>query len=245
MVRIPKDMESRVDNTIVVIPAYNEARMIGGIVRDIVTMGMSVLVVDDGSVDSTERAALDNGAMVIRNKHNLGKGLSIRVGIKYVLEKTNFKWMVTMDADGQHHTEDLPVLMKATHAENVGMVIGNRMLQTKTMPPVRYWTNKFTSWMVSGVCKQDIPDTQCGYRLIRVNILKDLELISEQYDIESEMLIEAAENQIKIKAVPIQTIYGKETSTIKPIRDSLRFFNLIFRYHFNINGIRRTKKPNG
>ncbi len=238
-------MGSRIDNTIVVIPSYNEARTIGGIVRDIVKMGMSVLVVDDGSVDSTERAALDNGAMVLRNRHNLGKGLSIREGIKYVLAKTNFEWMITMDADGQHHTEDIPVLMKAAEEDDVDIVIGNRMLETKTMPSLRYWTNRFTSWVVSQICRQDIPDTQCGYRLFRVSTLKNMELISEKFDIESEMLIEAAEKRFKMKAVPIQTIYGREVSAIKPIRDTIKFFTLVLRYHFKVNGIRRTKNPHG
>ena len=83
-------MGSRIDNTIVVIPSYNESRTIGEIVRSTVSMGMSVLVIDDGSQDNTERIALDNGAMVIRNTENKGKGRSVREGFRHVLDKTNF-----------------------------------------------------------------------------------------------------------------------------------------------------------
>lgn len=238
-------MGAIVGNTIVAIPSYNEARTIGAIVKDLVGMGLTVLVIDDGSVDHTEVAALDSGAMVIRHKQNAGKGFSIRQGIKHVLEKTNFEWMIMMDGDGQHHTEDIPELMRAADKDDVDMVTGNRMHETENMPAVRYWTNRFMSWVISGMCKQHIPDTQCGYRMIRVATLKELDLRSEKYDIESEMLIQAAEADHKIVSVPIQTIYGEEVSGINRIRDTIKFFALILRYHFRPNGSRRKKTQDG
>lgn len=225
-------MGSKKDNTIVVMPSYNEARTIGSIVADIKAMGLSVFVIDDGSTDNTERVALDNGAMVVRHKKNLGKGFSVREGIKQVLTRTNFEWMIIMDGDGQHHPEDITVLMDASKDAQIDIVIGNRMLFTKTMPSVRYWTNRFTSWVVSRLCKQYIPDTQCGYRLIKVSSLKKLELTCKKYDIESEMLIQAAENGMRIKSVPIKTIYGEEVSAINPIRDTIKFCVLILKHHF-------------
>ncbi len=245
MVRVQKDMGSRTDNTIVVIPSYNESRTIGDIVRDIVNMDLTVLVIDDGSSDHTERVALDNGAMVKRHKENFGKGFSVREGVNYVLEKTDFEWMIIMDGDGQHHTEDIPALMDATREGGADIVIGNRMRETKAMPPLRYWTNRFMSRVVSGMCGQRIPDTQCGYRLIRVSALKNMNLTSNKYDIESEMLMQAAEDNMKIASVPIRTIYGEETSEINPIRDAIKFFALILKYHFNLNGLRGTTKTDG
>ncbi|MEA3489899.1 MAG: glycosyltransferase family 2 protein [Candidatus Omnitrophota bacterium] len=238
-------MGSTKDNTIVVIPSYNEARTIGGIVSDIVEMGLSVLVIDDGSVDNTERIALDSGAMVIRHRRNLGKGNSVREGIRYVLEKTRFEWMIIMDGDGQHHTEDVPGLMKATREEETDIVIGNRMQETKTMPPSRYWTNRFMSWVLSVLCGQRILDTQCGYRLIKVGSLKKLKLISKKYDIESEMLLQAAERGMTIKSVPIQTIYGEEISKIDPVRDTIKFFKLVLRHYSNSDGLRKAAKTDG
>lgn len=238
-------MGATTENTIVVIPSYNESRTIGGIVRHIVGMGMTVLVIDDGSIDNTERIALDNGAMVIRHRRNLGKGFSVREGIRHVLKKTNFEWMIMMDGDGQHHPEDIAALMDCTHNEEVDIVIGNRMLQTSTMPSARYWTNKFMSWVISGICKQEIPDTQCGFRLIRTHILKMLKLTSQKYDIESEMLMQAANHDMKIASVQIQTIYGEEISAIHPVRDTLKFFRLIFTHHMSSNGLRYSKKKDG
>ncbi|MGB2599490.1 MAG: glycosyltransferase family 2 protein [Candidatus Omnitrophota bacterium] len=224
-------MEAGTGNTIVIIPSYNEARTIGKIVKDIVNMALSVLVVDDGSSDYTEREALDHGAMVIRHTDNLGKGVSVREGIEHVIDKTNYEWLIVMDGDGQHAPADIPAFLDATRTEDVDIVIGNRMMQTKTMPSSRYWTNKFTSWVLSKLCGQSIPDSQCGYRLIKVSALKGLKLTCDKYDIESEIIIEAAEENMKIKSVPIRTIYGEEVSSIHPVHDTLRFFGLVRKYH--------------
>ncbi len=223
-------MESKINNTIVVIPSYNEAKTIGSVVRDIVGMGLSVLVIDDGSFDNTERIALDSGAMVLRHKKNLGKGLSIREGIKHVMEKTKYEWMIMMDADGQHHPEDIPGLMDATCRGDIDIINGNRMGQTKSMPRARYWTNRFTSWVLSRICGQHIPDSQCGFRLMKVSALAKLKLTSEKYDIESEILIQAAEGGMVIKSVPVRTIYGEEVSEIHPVHDTIRFFSLVSKY---------------
>ena len=225
-------MEAQASNTIVVIPSYNEAMTIGSIVRDVTSMGFSVLVIDDGSRDNTRGEALDNGAMVIRNKENLGKGGSIKKGICHVLEKMNYQWMLLMDGDGQHHPEDIPFFIEATNKDDVDIVLGNRMMQTKAMPPARYWTNRFTSWVTSGICGQKIPDSQCGYRLIRVKAIQGLELASDNYDIDSELLIEASRDGLKITSIPVQTIYGNEVSEIHPVHDTIRFFGLIFRNMF-------------
>ena len=226
-------MESKIDNTIVIIPSFNEAKSIGEVVRNTTELGLSALVIDDGSIDNTQRIALDNGAMVVGHRQNLGKGYSVRQGIEYVAKKTNFEWIVIMDGDGQHHPLDIKSLMDATRSSDVEMVSGNRMFQTQEMPPVRVLTNKFMSWVISGMCRQHIPDTQCGFRLIKVSALKKMKLVSTKYDIESEMLIQAAKNGIKIESAPIRTIYGEEVSKIKPLRDTMRFIALITRFYFS------------
>lgn len=232
-------MESKIDNTIVIIPSFNEAKSIGEVVRSTTELGLSALVIDDGSIDNTQRIALDNGAMVVGHRQNLGKGYSVRQGIEYVIKKTNFEWIVIMDGDGQHHPLDIKSLMDATRSFDIEMVSGNRMSQTQEMPPVRFLTNKFMSWVISGMCAQYIPDTQCGFRLIKVSALKKMKLVSTKYDIESEMLIQAAKNGIKIESAPIRTIYGEEVSKIKPLRDTIRFIALIMRFYFSGKNYRK------
>ena len=233
------------ETTIVIIPSYNEGRTIGSIVRDIVAIGFNVLVIDDGSSDNTQKEALDNGAMVIRNKENIGKGRSIREGFKYVIGKMNYEWIVLMDGDGQHDPEDIMVLTNATLTSDAELVLGSRMTYTKNMPFVRHMTNKFMSWIISCISKQRIPDSQCGFRLLSVKALQGLELTSTKYDIESELIIEAARSGNKIISVPVKTIYGDEVSEINPVEDAIRFFSLIFKYVFKKNGSQRTKRENG
>jgi glycosyltransferase involved in cell wall biosynthesis len=238
-------MESRADNTVVIIPSYNEARTIGKVVKDIVKLGLDALVIDDGSEDNTEREALDHGAVVIRNIDNMGKGASIRRGVKHLLDKTKYEWVVMMDGDGQHDPADIPRLMDVTRKGDVDIVIGNRMNQTRTMPFSRYWTNKFMSWVLTRMCGHSIPDSQCGYRLIKMDALKGIKLTTDKYDIESEIIIEAVEENFKISSAPIRTIYGEETSKINPVRDTIKFFSLIKKYHHRKNEPRRAKTKNG
>lgn len=231
MVRVHRNMEPKSDNTIVIIPSYNESKTIGPIVKSVVDKGLKVLVIDDGSTDDTGRIARDNGAEVIYHEENLGKGFSVREGIEHILRTDRFKWVIIMDGDAQHHVEDIPVLMEGAQAGKADIVIGNRMLHAGAMPLVRYWTNKLMSWVISRICAQRIPDTQCGYRLIKTDALKNMKLSSEKFDIESEMLIQAAKNKMQIRSAPVQTIYGEETSAIDPIRDTFRFFGLILRHY--------------
>lgn len=225
-------MEANVDNCVVLIPAYNEVKTIGGIVHNVVYMGFNVLVIDDGSSDGTENEALENGAMVIKNSENLGKGASIKKGLKYVFDTMKYEWMIIMDSDGQHHPEDITSFINAAKAADCDIVVGNRMSHARTMPQLRYWTNIFTSWAVSLFCGQKIPDSQCGFRLIKVSSVGKLNLVTKRYDTESEMLIEAARNKLKIISAPVRTIYGDEDSQIHPVRDTIRFFSLIFKSFF-------------
>ncbi|HNX91644.1 MAG TPA: glycosyltransferase, partial [Candidatus Omnitrophota bacterium] len=83
-------MEARKDNTIVLIPSYDEAKTVGSLVRHVIALGFPVIVIDDGSTDNGDRIASDNGATVIRNKENVGKGLSLRAGIEHIANNTSY-----------------------------------------------------------------------------------------------------------------------------------------------------------
>ena len=106
------------------------------------------------------------------------------------------------------------------------------MTDTRDMPLVRKLTNQFTSWIASKLARQRIPDSQCGYRLLRRNVLQDLRFSTARFETETEMLIQAGRAGHKIVNVPIRTIYGGEAraSHIHPLRDSVRFFKLVAKY---------------
>jgi hypothetical protein len=103
------------------------------------------------------------------------------------------------------------------------------MQKTKTMPPVRFMTNRFMSYLISGLAKQRIPDTQCGFRLIKRDVLEKIRLLTRRYETESEILIKAARLGFKIESVPIKTIYRGQKSQIRPFADTLRFFRFIIK----------------
>jgi glycosyltransferase involved in cell wall biosynthesis len=214
------------EHVCVIVPAYNEAHTIGTLVKKIKNKGFAVVVIDDGSTDSTHNDATASGAFVIRHSENQGKGISIKQGIQHVLAK-HYDAAVIMDGDGQHDPEEIPDFLK--HAEKTGhtFITGNRMANPTSMPALRVITNRLMSMIVSAFCRQRIPDTQCGYRFIGADVLKKLSLTSEKYDIESEILIEAARMDITIDSIPIRSIYRKERSDIKPFVDTLRFLRLL------------------
>lgn len=107
------------------------------------------------------------------------------------------------------------------------------MFEEHKMPLVRKLTNKFMSWMISLVCHQNIPDSQCGFRLIKREILEKVDLKTRKFEIESELLIKTARLNHKIKSVIIRTIYAGEKSQINPIFDTLRFIKFILREYFD------------
>lgn len=212
----------------VLIPTYNESKAIGGIIKRIKGQGLETVIVDDGSFDHTADIARQAGAVVLENKINQGKGASLIQGFSYVLN-SGFDAVITMDGDGQHLPEDIPFFLRLATYSQVGILVGNRMSKTKDMPVIRSVTNKFMSWLISSVIKQRIPDTQCGFRLIKREVLEKIKLKTTKYEIESELLIKAARLGFKIESVPIKTVYAGEKSQINPVMDTVRFIKFIAR----------------
>ena len=210
----------------VVIPTYNEAGTISVLVKQICKQDLDVVVVDDGSTDNTGQFAESSGAAVLKNKVNQGKGASLIKGFDSAL-KNNYDAVITMDGDGQHLPEEIPDFIRAAQNPDKGIIIGNRMSQRRNMPLVRVWTNKFMSWIISKITGQKIPDSQCGFRLIKKEVLARLHLVTSKYEIESEILIKASRLGFKIASVPIRSIYVGERSHINPFFDTLRFIKFI------------------
>jgi glycosyltransferase involved in cell wall biosynthesis len=215
--------------TCVIIPTYNESNTIANLVSQVRRLKLGLVVVDDGSSDNTAVIAEKSGATVIRNELNQGKGSALVSGFKYCL-KNDFDAAITMDGDGQHLPEDIPEFISlAEKKEDLGLIIGNRMADRKNMPFIRVLTNKFMSWLLSAIVRQKIHDSQCGFRLIKRKVLEKLSLKTHKFEIESEMIIEAARIGVKIASIPIQTVYRKERSHINPFVDTIRFFRFIFK----------------
>jgi glycosyltransferase involved in cell wall biosynthesis len=212
-----------------VIPAYQEQKHIGDVVRRTRQHLDHVLVVDDGSRDETAERAREAGAEVIVHPQNRGKGEAIKTGLRHFFDR-QFTWVFILDADGQHRPEEIENFIHAALVDGASLLLGNRMKNTKSMPLLRRVVNRYMSDKISRVCAQNIPDTQCGFRMVHRHLIPEILGGTDRFDYETEMLIVASRKGFRIESVPITTVYSDEVSSIHPVRDTLRFFKLMRRY---------------
>ncbi len=217
------------DHTLVLIAAYNEEKKIKSVIEAVRKNGFAVLVVDDGSHDKTVEEIRKTDAHIKLHPTNKGKGAALKSGFEWFLA-SDYKAVVVMDADGQHKVEEIHHFVQAISLGHGDVIIGNRMSDRKGMSFVRVCTNHGMSWILSKVAGQHIPDTQCGYRALTRRAVESLELTSDRFEAESEMLLQLAKKGHKIASVPVSSIYGDEISKIHPLRDTIRFFRLLFRH---------------
>ncbi len=213
-----------------VIPAYHEEAHVREVVAGVREEIDRVLVVDDGSTDATAQRAREGGAEVIVHPENRGKGDSIKTGLRHWLAREEIAFILLLDADGQHLPAEVPRFLTAAATTTAGLYVGTRMNDVREMPFVRRAVNRYMSERISRVCGQEVPDTQCGYRMIARALAPHLLEGTSRFDYETEMLIVASRHGFRIASVPISTVYADETSSIHPVRDTLRFFKLIRRY---------------
>jgi glycosyltransferase involved in cell wall biosynthesis len=212
-----------------IIPAYLEEKHIADVVTRTLRQLANVVVVDDGSSDATADAARKAGADVIVHEQNRGKGEAIKSGLRYWLEH-GATYAVILDGDSQHLPEEISRFLAAASSTGAELLIGTRMNDVREMPLVRRLVNRYMSAKISRLCGQQIPDTQCGFRMVHRNLIPDLLGGADRFDYETEMLILASRKHCRIASVPISTVYSDEVSSIHPVRDTLRFFKLMRRY---------------
>lgn len=207
-------------NVAVVIPAYNEAATL----RDVVTRTLAqrldgnllqVIVVDDGSRDGTADSIHGLDVILIRHERNLGKGTSLRHGLARALEN-GADALITLDGDGQHQPEEMRALVAQARQEPGALIVGARC-GTARAPFIRRFANGFANFWITLASGRRLPDTQSGYRLYPGPWLqrlgKDLPS-SEGFVFESEMLIQAAWDNVPIRFVPITRV------ALAPMRSS-------------------------
>ena len=211
----------------VVIPCLNEAASIVGLVREVRQQLPTVIVIDDGSTDSTGHLAAHGGAEVLRHEQPQGKGAALRAGWQRAAER-GFAWALTMDGDGQHAVSDIPAFLRCAEIGEAALVVGNRMARPVGMPLIRRWTNRFMSWKLARLAGQTLPDTQCGFRLMNLPAWSKLAIEATHFEIESELLLAFARAGFKIAFVPIQVIYRAEESKIRPVHDTCRWFRWLW-----------------
>ncbi|MBU8921148.1 MAG: glycosyltransferase family 2 protein [Bacteroidales bacterium] len=218
----------------VIIPAYNEQDHIADVIlslKNIFPPG-NIVIIDDGSKDGTATTAQSTGAVVITHPENRGKGAALRSGFEYFTKMTDIRGVFTLDADGQHDPSEISGFVDMFNETGADILIGNRMKSTRNMPLVRKLTNRFTSMVISQRVGCRIEDSQSGYRLIKNSLIASIDLVTEHFETESEILIKAGSKGAIIGSVPVSTIYATEESKINPLRDTIRFFKLVIKSYF-------------
>lgn len=226
---LPQGGEIDRNTVAAIIPGYLEEKHIGDVARRTLQQLDHVLVIDDGSPDATAANARQAGAEVVVHEQNRGKGESIKTGLRHWLER-GFAYVIILDADGQHLPEEIARFLATAAATAAGLLIGTRMNDVRDMPMLRRLVNRYMSRKISRLCGQEIPDTQCGFRMVHRSVIPELLGGADRFDYETEMLILTSRKGCRIESVPITTVYSDEVSSIHPVRDTLRFFKLMRRY---------------
>jgi glycosyltransferase involved in cell wall biosynthesis len=216
---------------VALIPAFNEARSIAAVVDGVRGIVDRVIVVDDGSRDGTAARARAAGAEVVAHAANRGKGTAVRSGLARVFEEA-FTHVLMLDADMQHLPQEAGRLLDAARRTGADVVLGERQFDRDRMPAARYHANRIGSTILARFVGAPVHDTQCGFRVFRVDALRPLQLMATGYEIETEMLIKVVRRGGRIAGVPITAVYAGEASKLRPVRDTSRTCFLAVYYRF-------------
>ncbi len=208
---------------IAIIPALNAERTLANVVKATLAQTPDVLVIDDGSTDRTSDVARDAGATVLRHDVNRGKGAALKTGFAYALER-NSEAVLTLDADGQHLPGEIPKFLAEWQRSRADLIIGGRAHLFQHMLPRRRNANRFSAWCISKAAGVPVADSQSGFRLYSANLLRSLQLHTDGFDMESEVIVRAGRRGMKIVSIPIDLgfVDGIATSHYKPLKDTMR-----------------------
>ena len=191
----------------IVIPARNEAQKIGEVILEIRKEGFqNIVVVDDGSTDNTAEVAQKNGAKVAKHILNRGAGAATFTGMKTALA-LGAQIVVTMDADGQHDSQDIQNLVRPILEKKVEVVLGSRLMQKKEMPFLRRFFNfigNVVTWILFGLW---VSDSQSGFKAFSREAVQKIQIKTNGYEFCSEVIRELKTKKLKFIEVPIQTKY--------------------------------------
>ncbi|MBN1309408.1 MAG: glycosyltransferase family 2 protein [Chitinispirillaceae bacterium] len=209
----------------VLIPAYKSAALLRGVLPRVMKYvpERCICVVDDASNDGTSLVCGGYGITCLSHGSNCGKGAALATGFRY-LATNDTRWIVTMDADGQHAPEDLPKFVAASRkTPPPGICIGTRTMKSAVMPPERILSNLITSRILSLLCGIRIIDSQSGYRLYSMELLKRIDISFNRFEMESEIIMKAAFLGYPVTFTGIQTLYLRGPSHISHIADTVRW----------------------
>jgi glycosyltransferase involved in cell wall biosynthesis len=217
------------EKIIAVIPAHNEEKYIGDVVKKTKKYVSKVIVVDDASTDKTGEIAKKEGAIVLRHIVNLGLGGSLKTGCEAACE-LNTDIIVTIDGDGQHDPDEIPKLISVIKEKKVDAVFGERPFNKK-MPFVKKIGNQLFYLISKYLFKIKVKDTQTGYRIFTSNCYRKIKWDSNDYAVASEILINCEKNKLKYISCEVKTIYY-ENQKGTTILDGIKILIKMLKFKF-------------
>lgn len=210
---------------VVIAPTFNNAGTVGSILREILALGLSVIVVNDGSTDGTAEVLRGiGGVTVITHAENLGKAAALRSGFEAAI-LAGFTHAVTIDTDGQHDPAEIPVLLEAARRSTLALIVGCRDVKASGYPvrsrAGRYAANLLVR-MESGV---RVEDSQCGFRVYPLGLIRAVPCSAGRYAFETEIITRAGWAGCEVVQAPVTCRYlpeGTRVSHFRPWVDTFR-----------------------
>lgn len=216
------------DKVCVVLPTYNNAGTVLQVIQDLRTYTSNIIVVNDGSTDSTrELLSTCEGIVVHHFDKNQGKGTALRYAFKKAFS-LGYKYAITIDSDGQHYAKDLVHFLDALQNEPNAIIIGSRNMTQENVPGTSSFGNKFSNFWFTLETGIEVPDTQSGYRLYPLEAISRLFLFTWRYEFEVEVIVKAAWNGVKVLCIPIEVYYPPKDERITHFRKGPDFTRISF-----------------
>ncbi|MFT4062542.1 MAG: DUF2062 domain-containing protein [Edaphocola sp.] len=209
----------------VLVPTYNNAQTLAAVIKGVAAYTHRIIVVNDGSTDDTE-VVLRQFPFVeaISYMPNKGKGHALQTGFRHAMEN-DYRYAITIDSDGQHYPDDLPVFLEAIANQPDAMIIGARNMEQAHIPGKSTFGNKFSNfwfWVETGI---SLPDTQSGYRLYPLAFLRGMKFFTTKYEFEIEVPVRVAWRGATVISVPVSVYYppaAERISHFRPFKDFSR-----------------------
>jgi glycosyltransferase involved in cell wall biosynthesis len=209
----------------VLIPTYNNSRTLRKVIEDVCKYTNQIIVVDDGSTDNTADILKQfRDITVVSYQLNRGKGFAIRQGFKKANE-LGYRYAITIDSDGQHFPDDLPVFLKAVEIYPDSIIVGQRNMDQDSVPGRSNFGRNFSNfwyWFETG---KKLQDTQSGYRLYPISRMKDINFVTNKFEFEIEVLVRCSWAGINVVEAPVKVFYPERTQRVshfRPVRDFTR-----------------------
>jgi glycosyltransferase involved in cell wall biosynthesis len=210
----------------IIVPTYNNCNTLEKILLELLDYTKNIIVINDGSTDKT-KDILDKYTNIItvhNYEKNIGKGYALQQGFKIAIEK-GFQYTITIDSDSQHYVSDLNIFLEALDKNKDAIIVGSRNMQSNSIPGKSKFGHNFSNFWFRFETGIKLTDTQSGYRLYPLNLIKNIKFFTNKYEFEIEILVRAAWKNIKIINIPIRINYlpkKERVSHFRPIIDFSR-----------------------